>query len=96
MAQAVQVQCVNKSNRYSPHERIHAIGGRNPDGSRWKLSQDQAILSMKQGRYSFYVELPPGRRVPVVIARTSLGHEYLRTISDGDQADNLLSLPECV
>lgn len=33
MAQSVRVQCINKTNRTSPHERIHnrrAQPGRNP------------------------------------------------------------------
>jgi len=96
MAQAVQVQCINKTDRYSPHERIQAIGGRNPDGTRWKLREDEAIISIKQGRYSFYVERPAGHRILVVVARSAAGREYLKTQADGEQPDNLLSLPECL
>jgi len=31
----------------------------------------------------------------VIIAVSKYGNEYLKTESDGEQPDNLLSLPEC-
>jgi hypothetical protein len=90
----VQVGCINKTNRSDAHERIRNIGGVNGDGSRWKLSESDAIQRIKAGEYAFYVERPPGRRVNVVIA-TRHGREYLKTEADGEQPDNLLALPEC-
>lgn len=53
MAQVVQVACINKSDRYNPHERILSIGGRNSDGSRWKMSQQAAINAIEQGSFLF-------------------------------------------
>ncbi len=94
MAQRVPVGCINKTDRSSAHERIRNIGGINIDGTRWTMTQDQAIQAIKDGRYSFYVEPAPGRLVDVVIARR-LGREYLKTTADGDQPDNLLALREC-
>ncbi|HTV59603.1 MAG TPA: DUF3892 domain-containing protein [Verrucomicrobiae bacterium] len=96
MPQSVEVLCINKTDRFSSHERIRAIGGRNADGSRWKLSEGQAIEAIKQGRYSFYVDRPMGHLAWVVVARSAEGHEYLKTQNDGEQPDNLLSLPECL
>jgi hypothetical protein len=90
----VRVQCINKTERYNPHERIRAIGGVNPDGTRWKLTEDQAILGIKQDRWSFYVQTG-GYRANVIIATSQYGTEYLRTAADGVQPDNLLALPEC-
>ena len=94
MAQSVRIRCINKTNRMSAHERIHNIGGVNGDGSRWKMSESKAIQDIKNGTYAFYVEQPAGHRVNVIVA-TRLGVEYLKTVADGEQPDNLLSLPEC-
>jgi len=94
MAFEVRVQCINKTARLNPHDRIRAIGGINPDGTRWKLTLDQAILGIKQNRWSFYVHVG-GYRVNVVIAVSPYGNEYLKTAADDVQPDNLLSLPEC-
>jgi len=34
-----EIKCVNKTDRYDPHERIKAADGENPDGSASKISQ---------------------------------------------------------
>ena len=57
MAQRVQIQCINKSNRHSPHERIQFIGGLNGDDSRWKMSLSSAVQSIKDAKYSFFVNV---------------------------------------
>lgn len=94
MATRVRVSCINKTNRSDPHERISHIGGKNRDGTLWKLPESQAIRDIKDDRWAFYVERPPGHRVDVVVA-TRLGREYLKTTADGERPDNLLALPEC-
>ncbi len=76
------------------HERIKSIGGTNPDGGRWKLSLDQAISDIEAGKYRFFVSVN-GDSVWVIVATSALGHKYLKTQNDGDQPNNLLSLPEC-
>ena len=48
MAATVRVECINKTDRYDPHERIQSIGGRNSDGTRWKLSQADAIAGIDE------------------------------------------------
>lgn len=95
MATQVRVECINKNDRNSAHEKIEFIGGRNADGSRWRLSQVAAIAKIKDGTYAFYVERPAGHRVAVVVARSAYGHEYLKTAADGEHENNLLSLSEC-
>ena len=94
MPDNVQIQCINKSDRNNPHERIQYVGGINPDGSRWKLSQPEAILGIEQGKWRFYVSAG-GKSVWVNIAVSPYGHKYLKTENDGEQPNNLLKLPEC-
>ena len=90
-----RVDCVRKTDRGNPHERIHSIGGKNPDGSRWQLDEPTAIAKIKNGTYSFYVERPAGHIAEIIVARSRYGNEYLKTVADGEQPDNLLSLTEC-
>ena len=93
MAAVLEIKCINKSDRYNPHERILSIGGLNPSGTRWKLSQQEAIREIEEGKWSFYV-LQNGKRVDVIIATSAYGHKYLKTVADGEHPNNLLSLPE--
>lgn len=88
-----RVQCIVKGDRYNPHEAIQAIGGVNPDGGRWKMSQREAIAGIESRQYEFYVERP--HRVKVIVAVSRYANKYLKTEADGDSPDNLLSLQDC-
>lgn len=94
MAQPVQISCINKTDRQSAHERIRRVGGVNGDGTRWSLPLDDAIAGVEQGRWDFYVTVN-GQRVAVIVAISAAGRKYLKTVNDGEQPNNLLSLPEC-
>ncbi len=93
MAEVLRVTCTNKTDRTSAHERISHIGGIGFAGRRWKLSHRGAIDAIENGRYSFYVSREDGA-ARLVIA-TKDGRKYLKSEADGEQPDNLLSLPEC-
>jgi len=88
-----------KTDRTGAHERIHSVGGVKPDGSHWKLTQDQAISYIEDGTYVFYIERPAGQRIDVIVAVGAEGgkslHKYLKTTADREQPDKLLSLPTC-
>ena len=91
-----EVKCINKSDRSSSWERITHLGGVKSDGNRWKLTLLDTIDAIEKNTYGeFYVERPFGDRVKVIVAISSHGNKYVKTVSDGDQPNNLLSLPEC-
>lgn len=92
MAQKIVIQCINKSDRYNPHERIKSIGGVH-DGKRWSLPEADAIAGIESGKWTFVVHVR-NLEATVIIA-TRLGRKYLKTVADGETPDNLLSLPEC-
>lgn len=93
MATDLQVKCIKKTNRTDPHERIHGIGGTKGDGTRWYLSESDAITGIENGTYKFWTSAN-GKSVRVIIA-THNGRKYLKTEADGVHPNNLLSLPEC-
>jgi len=94
MADAHQVFCINKTDRMNAHERIRYIGGINSNQTRWKLTQVAAIEGIENGKWKFYVSVG-GATVWVMVATSPYGHKYLKTQNDGEQPNNLLSLPEC-
>lgn len=94
MSSKHQVLCVSKSDRFNPHERITHIGGLNGDGSRWKITQQDAINGIESGKWSFFVQVGLSV-VDVIVSVSRYGYKYLKTKADGEQPNNLLSLPQC-
>ncbi|MBI2798660.1 DUF3892 domain-containing protein [Candidatus Saccharibacteria bacterium] len=88
--QKALVTCINKNDRLNPYERITHVGGPG-----WKLTTNQVITEILTGNWAFYVELPYGHSVRLVVARSPYGNRYVKTESDGEHPNNLLSLPEC-
>lgn len=94
MIEQRQVTCINKEDRLSPYERILFIGGKNQNGSTWKITQQEAIAYINSGKYEFYVKVN-GASVPVIVVTDDKGNKYLKTKANLETQDNLLSLPEC-
>jgi hypothetical protein len=84
-----QITCINKSDRYNPHEAITHVGGQ----GFWH-TQATAILLIEAGQRSFWVHVG-GKSVWVIVAKSRWGNKYLKTQDDGEDENNLLSLPEC-
>lgn len=89
-----QIRCVCKNERYNPNDRITHIGGVHLGGKRWKLTQQEAIRGIEDGRFRFYVNAA-GERNWLVVAFSVFGNLYLKTEFDKDEPNSLLNLPEC-
>ena len=94
MASRLQITCINKSDRMNPHERITHIGGKNADGTAWRITQASAIDGIEKREWEFYVNVG-GSSVNVIVSTSKYGYKYLKTVNDGEHPNNLLSLNEC-
>jgi hypothetical protein len=89
----VKVTCITKPNPQSPHEHITHLG--NP-AANWKLTREQVIASIDARTNTFFVIDPRnGKRADVRVVRPAGRPAYVRTYTDGDPDDNLLSLNQC-
>lgn len=93
MTSTAQIKCINKDPRLDPYHAITHVGGYAT--SQWKLTLADAIGRIERQEWQFYVERPSGDRVWVRVATSRYGNKYLKTDADGDEPNNLLSLPEC-
>lgn len=94
MAQMLEVTCINKSDRENPYERITHIGGGETILTSWRKTQEEAIAEIEGGKSRFFVRRD-GKSVWIIVAVSRHGSKYLKTQADGEQPNNLLSLPEC-
>ncbi|MDQ2719427.1 MAG: DUF3892 domain-containing protein [Bacteroidota bacterium] len=90
----IQIQCINKSDRFNAHERIKNCGGLN-NTIRWKKSQPDIVYEIESNINQYYVKVNGYREVNVIIAKSAAGNKYIKTTEDGEMPNNLLSLPEC-
>lgn len=88
----LQIQCVTKTDRHNPWERITHVGGQSNGG--WKITQEDAIRHIETRTWDFFVVVR-GNRVQVIVSTSRFGNKYLKTVGDGDHQNDLLSLPEC-
>jgi hypothetical protein len=89
------IHCVSRSDRLNHDRRIRGIGGVNPDGAHWRISEAEAIAAIEAASWSFYVVTAGHRELPVIVAVSKYGSKYLKCAGDGLQPDSLLALPEC-
>jgi hypothetical protein len=89
----IQIECINKRDRPNPHERITHLGGTQDGG--WKITQAEAIDYIERKEWGFWVKPRASKSVWVEVAISRCGHKYLKTENDGEDQNNLLSLPEC-
>lgn len=75
--------------------RIDSIGGATggSGGGGWCIPLDEAIAGIENGTWRFWTHAN-GKSVWVIVAKRN-GKKYLKTEADGDEPNNLLSLPRC-
>ncbi|WP_111733072.1 DUF3892 domain-containing protein [Roseovarius amoyensis] len=91
---AHKIDCIEKEDRYDPTEAITHVGGLNHNGTRWRITQKEAIRRIESGENQFYVE-NGGRRTDVIVAVSRFGNKYIKTKADDYEPNNLLSLRTC-
>ena len=84
----VQVTCITKPFRDSPHDAITHLGG-----ATWNWTRAQVITSIEEGTNTFYT-LVGGKKAYVTVINGPNG-KYVKTQADGYWNDNLLALPNC-
>ncbi len=89
-----EIKCINKQERDNPRDRITHLGGVNSQGGYRKLTQKEVIEKIKSKNYQFFV-MKAGSKVKVVVATSRFGNDYVKTESDWESPNNLLSLMEC-
>ncbi|HEX8171867.1 MAG TPA: DUF3892 domain-containing protein [Thermoanaerobaculia bacterium] len=94
MATRHPITCIVRGDGVAPHERIVSVGGIDPEGYRWRLSQREVIAGIESGKWSFHVA-GAETNVRIVVAVGIGGEKYLKGEIDGEQPDSLLRLPEC-
>jgi hypothetical protein len=88
------IHCITRSDRMNHDRRIRGVGGVNPDGAHWRISEVEAIAAIETGRWSFYIRAG-GRDFAIVVAVSKYGLKYLKGVGDALHPESLLALPEC-
>lgn len=86
-ATRLQVLYATKGDKH-----IERIGGRNPDGSLWTMTREEAVRELNNKTLELFVHTTIKTEFEVDVA--IMDEEFLRTKGDGVAIDNLLSLPE--
>jgi hypothetical protein len=92
MAILLKVKWIDLSDQPDPCLRIRHIGGSSRDFE-WRHTNAQAIQSIEQKMFCYYVE-NGGHSVKLEVGLSPNGSKFLKTQADGNQAQLLLNLPK--
>ncbi len=92
MAILLKVKWVDKSDQPDPCRRIQHIGGDTGE-FQWQHTHANAIQSIEQGRFHYYMERD-ARALKLEVGLTPNGDKYLKTQADIDHPQFLLNLPK--
>ena len=92
MAILLKVKWVDQEDAGDPYLRITHIGGK--DGQfQWKHSHAQAVSSIEDGSFTYYIE-KDARALRLEVALAPNGGKYLKTPADTGHPGCLLNLPQ--
>ena len=95
----LQLVCINKPHRDSPHERITHLGiaftGLTTPQKTVIWTSEDVIKAIESG-FIFYTLSKEGKKAEVRVVREVSKAPYLRTHADRVDNDNLLALPDCL
>ncbi len=97
MEEMLEIKCINKDagDHHDPHEGITDLGWLDENtGETGKHDRAQMVEFLKAGNKA-YVDSLDGRRAYLVVRVSRWGNEYVKTIADDEETNNLLELPEC-
>ncbi|OGE82975.1 MAG: hypothetical protein A3B23_03200 [Candidatus Colwellbacteria bacterium RIFCSPLOWO2_01_FULL_48_10] len=95
---AVKITCINKDdgNHYNPHEAITHLKWVNEQTRASGISTlAEMVKFIEEQKGQAYVKNVFGKMAYLVVRTSPYGNKYVRTIYDGIETNNLLSLPEC-
>ena len=94
---SVRITCINKDygHHYDPHEAIMDLGWIE-DGTEKvdKSTRLQMVAFVKNGGFA-YVKDRFGNKAKLIAKTSQVGNEFVKTVADGKETDNLLELSEC-
>ena len=90
----LRITCINKQDRHDPFDRILYVGGGATLLGSWRKSQSDVIHEIESRINTFYVMSGP-YRADVIVRVSRFDNKYITTEPDGENQNNLLSLPEC-
>lgn len=90
-----QIDCINKVDRDSRHDRITHAGGPKPDGTgRWKDTVPNIVGFIEGKVHRFYTQ-KGNSKTWVGVQTSTAGNKYIQTYANEQWNDNLLAQPEC-
>jgi hypothetical protein len=88
MAENHLVRCSVKQQN-----RVTHIGGTNSDGTSWKMSEQDALQGIRNGKLKFYVTVDS--KGVWLGASQEQGRDVLKPVGEGSDPSLLLHLPDC-
>lgn len=94
---SVRITCINKDvgDHHDPHEAISHLGWINEFDKETGKSTRVGMVKFIEGGGQAYTKDGFGNVAYLVVYISRAGNKYVKTVADGKETDNLLSLPEC-